>query len=125
MKKINRKIKLGINLVFYWVISLFMIFYLHKSKGNHTYAFIYYHQKIVYRTDLKENKRFTIKQIGNQVVFEIRNGKIRIAQNDCPKKICVHMGWISKPYESIICLPKKIVIKIVSPTEKRIEATTG
>ncbi len=31
---------------------------------------------------------------------------------DCPDKLCVKQGKISKSGESIICLPHKVVVKI-------------
>lgn len=30
----------------------------------------------------------------------------------CPRGICSDMGWISKTYESIVCLPNSIVVSI-------------
>jgi len=32
----------------------------------------------------------------------------------CPDKLCVRSGWISRPKESIVCLPNRVVIEIKS-----------
>lgn len=48
----------------------------------------------------------------NQLVIE--NGSVFIKEANCPDKLCVKQGTISKSGESIICLPHKIVVKISS-----------
>jgi len=30
----------------------------------------------------------------------------------CPNLQCVHQGWISKSYQSIVCLPNKMIVTI-------------
>ncbi|MBS6848157.1 MAG: NusG domain II-containing protein [Oscillospiraceae bacterium] len=46
------------------------------------------------------------------IVIEINNGRIRVKSADCPDKICVNTGYISKVGERIVCLPKKLIIEI-------------
>ena len=46
------------------------------------------------------------------IVIEINNGRIRVKSADCPDKICVNTGYISKVGEKIVCLPKKLIIEI-------------
>lgn len=53
---------------------------------------------------------------------EVRSGRIRILSSDCPKQICKHAGWISRPGESLICVPSKIVITISG--EERYDAVS-
>lgn len=49
---------------------------------------------------------------GEHSTVEFKDGKVRIEDADCPDKICVKTGWISKPGEMIVCLPYRIIIKI-------------
>ena len=42
----------------------------------------------------------------------VSNGKICIAQADCPDQVCVKTGSISRAGESIVCVPNKITITI-------------
>lgn len=49
---------------------------------------------------------------GEQSIVEFKDGKVRIQEADCPDKVCVRTGWISKPGEMIVCLPYRIIIKI-------------
>lgn len=46
--------------------------------------------------------------------IRVENEKIAVDEADCPDKICVHTGAISKPGEIIACLPHKLIIEIKS-----------
>jgi hypothetical protein len=52
------------------------------------------------KTDLGEN------------VIKISKGFVQILEADCPDKICVKDGSISKPGQSLVCLPNKVVVEI-------------
>lgn len=43
----------------------------------------------------------------------IENGGVDMKEASCPDKICVHHRKISKSGQTIICLPNKIILKIV------------
>ena len=46
--------------------------------------------------------------------IRVKNETIAIDEADCPDKICVQTGAISKPGEIIVCLPHKLIIEIKS-----------
>ena len=57
-------------------------------------------------------------------VLEIQNGKVRMREMDkniCPEGICSNTGWISKAYESIVCLPNKIVVSVETKTSNELD----
>lgn len=56
----------------------------------------------------------------NRVVIE--DGAARMEWADCPDQICVNHRAVSKNGESIICLPNRVVITIVSPEESGLDA---
>ncbi len=45
-------------------------------------------------------------------LIEIGDEKVRVIEADCPDKIDVKQGYISKIGETIVCLPNKMVIEI-------------
>lgn len=47
----------------------------------------------------------------------VKNGKIAITQSDCPDKVCIKTGEISKKGETIVCVPNEIVITIEGEQE--------
>ena len=57
---------------------------------------------------------FTLPQ-AEGVVFEIGEQGIRICENDCASRQCAHTGWISRPHQTIVCLPKKLMIELTVP----------
>ena len=44
--------------------------------------------------------------------IEMKDGAMCVYSSDCPDKICVNTGYISKKGEKIVCLPKKLIIEI-------------
>lgn len=51
---------------------------------------------------------------GGENTLVIKNGYAKITQADCPDGVCKNHSKISRNGESIICLPHKLVISIVS-----------
>jgi len=51
---------------------------------------------------------------GGYNVVEVRRGMIRVVEANCPEQIDVRQGWISRPYQSIVCLPHRFVITLYS-----------
>jgi len=51
--------------------------------------------------------------IGDGNTIRISQGTVRMIYADCPDKICVRTGEISKSGQSIVCAPHKVVITII------------
>ena len=64
------------------------------------------------------------KQI-NDVVVCCENGEIFIKESDCPDKVCMRSGSISKSGESIICAPNRVAVKIDGKKGNMPDAITG
>ncbi len=54
-------------------------------------------------------------------IVEISNGEARMLSADCPDKICVNHKSISKQNDTIVCLPNKVLITVVSETENDVD----
>lgn len=74
---------------------------------------------------LNLKKDCTVEINGGTNTVQIKDGKVRMSEADCPDQICVHQKEISRNGESIICLPNKIVLKIVSEEEPEMDAVTN
>ena len=57
-------------------------------------------------------------------LIEMDNGRIRVEEADCPDQICVKTGWLSVTPQQIVCLPYRVVIKIVAGTPGDIDEIT-
>lgn len=60
-------------------------------------------------------------------VLEISGGRVRmlpIDQDLCPRGICSHTGWISREYQSIVCVPNRIVVSFSERQEDNVDGVT-
>lgn len=66
----------------------------------------------VMRVDLDSPARtFTIPE-ADGVTFELSDGAIAVTESDCHDKTCVRCGYIDSEGSTIICLPKKLCVRI-------------
>jgi hypothetical protein len=63
----------------------------------------------------------------HNAVLEIKGGSVRMLPIDkglCPQGICAHTGWISKNYQSIVCVPNRIVIAFSDKDSDLVDGVT-
>lgn len=61
---------------------------------------------------LSTNTSIPINIDGHYNLIKVENGKVRIEDANCPDKLCVRSGSISRPGKPLVCLPHKITIEI-------------
>lgn len=91
---------------------IYLIFTFFAKKPGE-YVRIKVDGKVMYELDLSADtsKMLTGYNGGsNELIIKDRNVYIKDA--DCPDKLCINMGTISKTGETIVCLPHRIVIEI-------------
>lgn len=68
--------------------------------------------RILYTLDLdqEENQIFDVEYEGRTNTIEIKDGKIRVREAECPDQVCVETGWLDSA-APIICLPNRLVIE--------------
>lgn len=49
---------------------------------------------------------------GTGVEVEVKGGKVRVAESDCPRRVCVRTGWISRPGQTIVCVPNRLLVEV-------------
>lgn len=80
----------------------------------------------------QEYKRISLgpNMVGKTIDIETKYGynkiefgdeKVRVIEADCPDKLDVKQGWISRPGEVIVCLPNLLVIEIISGSEQNMD----
>lgn len=72
--------------------------------------------------DGKVIKRINLSELEQPVSVEIKDkyydhivaekGRIRFEEADCPDRVCVHTGWLTRPGQIAVCLPNGIIVKI-------------
>ena len=64
---------------------------------------------------VREPYSFTVEAPdGGSNRIEVEPGRIRVADADCPDKICISQGWLSDQSVPIVCLPHRLIIKLRS-----------
>jgi hypothetical protein len=76
-----------------------------------------------YKTlDLNKDTTVNItKHDENKNIIEIKDGKVKMIEANCPDKLCVKHNSIHYNYETIVCLPHKVVVEIVDGEESDID----
>lgn len=88
-------------------------FYFFVSGKKATKAEILVDAKLVQTVDLSKNQTFTVTGVdGGTNLVVVSDGKIAVTDADCPDKICVNTGAISKPGQTIVCMPHRVVVQI-------------
>ena len=74
------------------------------------------HQHIALDTDQE------INLLNGKMLIEIKGKKIRVKKSECPRQVCVNVGWIQFTGENIICVPYKTIIEIRSTGAPSVDA---
>ena len=85
----------------------------HGTAEKGEFAVVTVDGREVARYSLSDDREETIRGIGGENKLVISNGKADVIEADCPDKVCVDHRSISNVGETIVCLPQKVVVKIV------------
>lgn len=113
---------LAAGLVFFSLLGIGASVYLFSGSGQ---------QQAQISIDGKVMKTLTLRagyqeefRIGGPVhynIVEIDGDKIRIREADCPDQVCVRTGWVKMAPQQIVCLPWRVVIKVISSNNADID----
>jgi hypothetical protein len=103
-----------------WILAVLIlaasvvIFLSLSGKGSQAgaSALLYCNGTLAGSYDLSHDRVVTQEAGGHKIQMEISAGRIHIVDSDCPRQICKHAGWISRPNQAIVCVPNKILIEI-------------
>lgn len=110
--RLKRDIILVLSLVIIAAAAFLIINYGVKKKGN--YAVIKVDGQVIktLRLDREETSIEVSGYQGGVNKIMIKDGKVSMTDADCPDKLCVKTGEISKTGETIVCLPHRVVVEI-------------
>jgi len=115
MNKNDIKLIVGLALFSILMISLIII----TQKNSDKLAKVYYQNDLVLTVPLNLNKNEThvVKGYNGDVVIEVEGERIRVVEENSPFHLCSKQSWIKETYETIVCLPNKVVIEIEAATD--------
>lgn len=114
-----KKYKKDIIILSVLFILAFGLFFLSNIMNHEKskYVKVYREDVLIKTYPLNENAQYEIKTENDSNQIVIQNRSVFMKDANCPDKLCVKQGKVSKNGESIICLPHKIVVKISSEEE--------
>ena len=74
--------------------------------------------------DINKDGMFVIKTDDGHSIVNVKNKEVFVVEATCPDKLCVRHGKLLNKYDSIVCLPNKIVIEYKNKSSD-IDAVTG
>ncbi|MBQ8592439.1 MAG: NusG domain II-containing protein [Lachnospiraceae bacterium] len=94
------------------------------TKG--TYVEVVRDGVVTERYRLSEDIEVAIETAYGINVLRIQDGYASVIEADCPDKLCVKQKEIMNAGESLICLPHRLVIRVIgSEKETEIDAVAG
>jgi len=97
------------------VLGIFIFVNITKEEGS--IAEVYFEDNLVLTIDLNIDSEYTVDGELGDVVLEVKDKKIRVKSENSPRNICSKEGYIGDSSRTLICLPNKIIVKIVGETE--------
>lgn len=94
-------------------LALLLVVELTKEEGK----------RVVIKVDGREIAEYTLSENGTYELNDgsntlvIEDGKAYLIDANCPDKLCVHQGKISRTGEVITCLPNKLTVTIYGAEE--------
>ncbi len=97
------------------VIAIFIYGIFYFLSGNSAdYVVVKVDGEELFRHPLtKDIEKEILTEYGENILV-IKGNKAFIKSADCPNQICVKHRAISKTFESIVCIPNKLVVEIIS-----------
>lgn len=94
-------------------VALFLVVELTKEEGARVIIKVDGQQVAEY--SLSKNGKYDLN--GGTNILVIENGKAYLCDANCPDKLCVHQGKISRTGETITCLPNKLTVTVYGAEE--------
>lgn len=102
-------------ILFVIVLAVFVVINVTKKEG--TMAEVYYGDKLITTINLNIDGEYVVDGELGDVVLEVKDKMIRVKEENSPKHICSKEGFIGDSFRTLICLPNRIIIKIVGESE--------
>ncbi len=127
--KYLKKYDLIIILIILVISFLSWISYQYLVAGQSPKAEIYHYAELIKTVELDQglDKYFFIEENPNIVFHLFEDGSISFKESDCPHKLCIKAGKLSRPGQFAACLPNGIILKIVPAerTDRDIDIVVG
>ncbi len=81
--------------------------------------------RAVQTLNLQQPARASIRGVRGLVVVEVREGRTAVVAAECPNHVCVRTGWRSRTGDVIVCVPNRVIVRILGGEKEGVRARTG
>lgn len=112
-------------IIFALIIITAATFFIRAGNRGEYFVIEYDGTRDTYPINIDQTYR--ICSSGVNLTVTVRDGAVFVEESDCPDKICVYSGKISRAGQAIICTPAKVVISIpyAEPDKTEADAVAG
>ncbi len=96
------------------VVSV-VLYFVFRPLGTGDSVVVRVDGRVVGEYSLSRDSEYDLNGGTNRI--EIKNGKARMINADCPDSICIKQGWVSRRGECITCLPNRVVVEVVKEND--------
>ena len=100
-----------------------VLFFFLRPGEEGTYVLVTVDGQEQGRYPLSEDRTLTIGD-EDYNILDIRDGAAAVTEANCGDHTCVRTGEIHRSGESIICLPHKVVVKIIGGEDAAVDAVS-
>lgn len=80
----------------------------------------------ILNVSLYENKEYFLGSYEEGYnILVVKDGQASVSEASCPDLVCVHHEPISHNHETIVCLPRKLVVYIDSASESKLDSVSN
>lgn len=87
------------------------------NSGKAATVQVFVGDKLYRELPLNKDTTLEVNENNGKNTIKIHDNGVEMTFADCPDKVCVKTGYINKPGQSIVCLPHKVNVKIISDEE--------
>jgi hypothetical protein len=91
-------------------LTLILFFCVRELFPSGSIVEIHLNNKTLYILPLNKDRIVSVDGPIGKSIVEIKDGKVRMKSAPCPKKLCVHQGWIDRG--AIVCIPNNLIVTI-------------
>ena len=93
----------------------------HLSQGDVSKKiWIFQQDRLLKEIDLRQDAVFPV--LDGRMRMEVKQGRVRVWDSDCPQHVCMHTGWIQYVGQTIVCVPNHVIIEIRSSAPPLLDA---
>ncbi len=111
--------------VFFVIILIIGMLLLHFSSNQGGNVVVLVDGEIYGTYSLEENTVIEISNGANLNTIVIADGEVKMQSANCNNQHCIHQGTINETSHTIICLPNRVSVEIVSDDDGAYDAVVN